>query len=177
MPTQYFASLLLRRYDYYNQGWWCEALYYPICALFISCLSVDPFLLDQSAFQASLKAPWLQVGAQITRCFASLWRVITVVMAVPFQMLVHIIQGQVLKERWSVCGLKARCMQYAVTVNDPYLSVKVVWLSQDMDDEENSWVYAYCQTDNMCSPWDLQPSKYVHPDYHKLSHGQSYRVH
>ena len=27
---------LLRRYDYYNQGWWCEALYYPICTLFIS---------------------------------------------------------------------------------------------------------------------------------------------
>ena len=67
---------------------------------------------------------------------------ITVVMAVPFQMLVHIIQGQVLKERWSV-WLEGQV--YAVRrdlVNDPYLSVKVVWLSQDMDDEENSWVYA-----------------------------------
>ena len=53
--------------------------------------------------------------------------------------------------------------------SDPYQSVSVVWLSQDLEDEEGSWVYAYAQTDNLCSPWDLQPSKYVHPDQHQLS--------
>lgn len=142
-------------------------LYVPFSS---ACLTVDPFLLDQTAFQASLQSPWLQVGAQISRCFAN-----------PVENDYGsgdqiIANARTLDERTTKEG-RMECVWlegqvYAVRrdiASDPYQSVKVVWLSQDLDDEEDSWVYAYCQTDNLCSPWDLQPSRFVHPDHHQLS--------
>ena len=47
--------------------------------------------------------------------------------------------------------------------SDPYQSVSVVWLSQDLEDEEGSWVCVRSDRQPMFS-MDLQPSKYVHPD-------------
>jgi hypothetical protein len=42
----------------------------------------------------------------------------------------------------------------------PYLSILVVWLDQDRN---LSWAYKFLQTENECSPWDLEMSSYILP--------------
>jgi hypothetical protein len=127
-------------------------LYAPLSS---HALTTDQFLLPTEGLRSSLAQPFLRVGAQVRRCFAAAegsgdddsgsgsgsgttspaeW-----------------IEGQV----YSVRPELAR---------NPYQSVRVVWLSQDLEDEHLSWVYAYLQTDNLCSPWDLSQSDYVLPN-------------
>lgn len=47
-------------------------------------------------------------------------------------------------------------------LQEPYQSVLVVWVDQDADDK--SWVYKLVQTDNLCSPWELEASSFVFPE-------------
>lgn len=55
----------------------------------------------------------------------------------------------------------------------PFKSISVVWMEREEnadnevtapDSKPYSWVYKYMQTECECSPWDLQPSKFVLPD-------------
>ena len=118
---------------------------------------MDHFLLDNQKYCDSEKAPFLKIGAQVRRSFPP-----------PedgnygFES-----ASETSQDSSKAKGKPCEWMEgqiYAISKDiheNPYLSVKVVWLSQDMGDPALSWVYAYAQTDNDCSPWDLEPSKFV----------------
>jgi len=58
------------------------------------------------------------------------------------------------------------CSIYHVRRNiedNPYGGILVVWLVQELG--HNNWVYDYNQTDNECSPWDLEISDFVLPEH------------
>lgn len=106
-------------------------------------LITDSFLMSTEQYAASLKKPFLLPGSQIRKRFATgeedncgdapfLW-----------------MEGSIYEVRK---GMK----------QDPYHSIRVVWLSQEVD--TNDWVYAYLQTDNECSPWELEASEFVLPE-------------
>ena len=95
--------------------------------------------MEKRAFTRSLTVPWLLVGAQVKRAFVS----------DDNDAQVEYMEGIV----------------YDVRENfhhDPYQSVLVTWVVQDADDK--TWMYKYQQTDNLCSPWDLEASNFVFPE-------------
>ena len=134
-------------------------LFAPVSSI---ALTVDQYLLEAEAFSESLHRPFLRVGAQVRRCFSPPEDGNYGHEPAGEDADVHATEGAGKACQW----LEGQV--YSVRENlqaDPYLAVKVVWLSQDMDDPALSWVYAYMQTDNDCSPWDLQQSEFVLPHH------------
>ena len=73
-------------------------------------LTVDPFFLDQTEYDASLQLPWLQIGAQVRDAGPPQWRPTTAT-AWPSRMP----REEKEEERWNACGWKAKCTLYAAT--------------------------------------------------------------
>jgi hypothetical protein len=82
-----------------------------------------------------LKASWLIPNAQVSRMFAA-----------DDGDGVELLEGTIYNVR-------------ADFKNNPYNSISVAWLKREQG--TNKWFYADLQEDNLCSPWDLQLSKYI----------------
>ena len=112
-------------------------LYLPFAS---PLMRTDVFLIDKTAYDKILKAPWLVPNAQVRRPFA------------PDE----------------EDGLGAEWLEGSIYhirpdfKKNPYRSISVVWMK--LEESPRRWFYAYTQTDNMCSPWDLSVSKYVLPE-------------
>ena len=114
-----------------------KVLYLPFAS---PLMRTDVFLIDKTAYDKILKAPWLVPNAQVRRPFAA-------------------DEDDGLGAEWLEGSI------YHVRPDfkkNPYRSISVVWMK--LEESPRRWFYAYTQTDNICSPWDLQLSKYVLPE-------------
>ena len=85
-------------------------------------------------YVSSLRAPWLVVNAPVRRAFAN-----------EDGTRMEWIEGSI----YHIGDLK----------RNPYRAVSVAWVGLDQSD--GTWAYRLLQTDNECSPWDLQFSAFV----------------
>jgi len=100
-------------------------------------LSADVFLVERSVYTASVDEPFVVTSAPVRKLFA--------VDSTGTTGAGEWVEG-------TVYHIREDFRQ------NPYNSVSVVWLQQEQG--TNAWVYEYSQTDNSCSPWDLQLSEY-----------------
>ena len=113
-------------------------LYLPFAS---PMMRTDVFLIDKTAYDKLLKAPWMVPNAQVRRPFAA-------------------DEDDGRGAEWlegSIYDIRADFKK------NPYRSVSVVWMK--LEESPRRWFYAYTQTDNLCSPWDLSLSKYVLPEH------------
>ena len=102
-------------------------------------LTTDPYLMEKRVFTRSISVPWLLVGAQVKRAFVS----------ADNDTQVEYMEGIIYDIRGNF-------------LHDPYQSILVAWVDQDADDK--TWMYKLVQTDNLCSPWELEASNFVFPE-------------
>eukprot|EP01041_Mallomonas_annulata_P008726 gene8726-18039_t len=119
-------------------------------------LQSDTYLVTKEKYEASLRAPWLHVGAQIRRLFA----------AEPSD--ASSFDADVEDPSVAVSGSMSTLGEWYEgniyytrkdAKTNPYRSILVTWLVQEQGTFD--WLYAYSQTDSECSPWDLEVSSFV----------------